>query len=88
MTMTGKLSIANWGLFIGATARGVFYKCLFPHLPPWIVVLLLVPRTTSGLLGQTGRGMQRSYKILASSLQYCEASLFTAEMWSAVFAGA
>ena len=35
--MMNQLSIASWGLFIGAIGQGVFYAYLFPHLPKWIV---------------------------------------------------
>lgn len=32
-----QLSIASWGLFVGAIGQEVFYGYLFPRLPPWIV---------------------------------------------------
>ena len=35
--MMNQLSIASWGLFIGAIGQGAFYGYLFPHLPTWIV---------------------------------------------------
>jgi hypothetical protein len=35
--MMNQLSIASWGLFIGASGQGVFYGYLFPHLATWIV---------------------------------------------------
>jgi hypothetical protein len=36
--MMNQLSIASWGLFIGAIGQGVFYGYLFPHLSAWIVI--------------------------------------------------
>ena len=35
--MMNRLSIASWGLFIGAIGQGDFYGYLFPYLPTWIV---------------------------------------------------
>jgi len=35
--MMNQLSIASWGLFIGAIGQGLFYGNLLPHLSAWIV---------------------------------------------------
>lgn len=35
--MMNQLSIASWGLLIGAFGQGVFYGYLFPRSPIWIV---------------------------------------------------
>jgi hypothetical protein len=49
--MMSKLSIASWGLFVGAIGQGVFYSCVFPHysvrisvpaaLLPWLTVFII-----------------------------------------------
>ena len=36
--MMNKLSIASWGLLIGAIGQGLFYGLLFPRLPSWAVM--------------------------------------------------
>lgn len=36
--MMTKLSIASWGLFIGAIGQAGFYRLLFPRLPSWVMV--------------------------------------------------
>ena len=42
--MMGTLSIASWGLLIGAMGQAAFYSDLFPHLPAWLVIsTLFVP---------------------------------------------
>jgi len=43
----GTLSIASWGLLIGAMGQSAFYKCVFPPLSGWIVLCaLFVPWLT------------------------------------------
>jgi len=42
--MMNQLSVASWGLFIGAIGQGILYGYLFPHLPMWIVTgITLLP---------------------------------------------
>jgi len=33
----GSLSIASWGLLIGAMGQWAFYYRIFPHLPDWLI---------------------------------------------------
>ncbi|HEY5912836.1 MAG TPA: hypothetical protein VJA21_19765 [Verrucomicrobiae bacterium] len=43
-TMMGALSIASWGLLVGAIGQWAFYGRLFPRLPAWLVMgALFVP---------------------------------------------
>ena len=35
--MMNQLSLASWGLFIGAFGQGAFYEYLVPYLSAWIV---------------------------------------------------
>jgi hypothetical protein len=45
--MMNQMSIASWGLFIGAIGQEVFYGYLFPHLATWIVTgISLLPWLT------------------------------------------
>ncbi len=45
--MMGSLSIASWGLLVGAMGQWAFYGRLFPRLPAWLVMsALFVPWLT------------------------------------------
>jgi hypothetical protein len=38
-----RLNVASWGLLIGALGQCVLYSSLFQHLPPWFVLIPLLP---------------------------------------------
>ena len=42
-SMMSRLHIASWGLLVGAVGQCALYSALAPHLPSWIIFVVLLP---------------------------------------------